>query len=324
MVRNRFCTIERAFVEKQKSAGHQAKAISHNGADVVRRENNSRNGEKWKMNLVSFDLLRTLPLPNVTYIKPDHFFRHIATIQTADWVLFPEYWQVNALVFGLETRIFPSLSSYLVGHDKIEMTRAFMTVAPENVPFTMISANTPVNADAAWERMAIPFVAKIPKSSMGEGVFLIESRAEWERYLEVTPAIFAQEYLPIDRDMRIVVVGHHIVGGFWRLQSERGFYNNISLGGKVDLAPIPDQAVQLVERLAKRLKINHAGFDIALVDQHPYVLEFNRLFGNHSLNMNPGKVADAIMEYLMKESGQNDPIKPLTPMTPKPILPKAA
>jgi len=69
--------------------------------------------------------------------------------------------------------------------------------------------------------MPLPFVAKIPKSSMGEGVFLIENQTDWNRYLQLTQAIYAQEYLSIDRDLRIVWVGDQIVGGYWRLQAEQ-------------------------------------------------------------------------------------------------------
>ena len=122
------------------------------------------------MNLISFDPLRTLSLPGVSTIKPGHFFKAVDRIKSADWILFPEYWQVNALVFGLKRRIFPSLASYLLGHDKVEMTRGFLSVAPFHVPETLILSMSPENADAAWDQMTLPFVAKIPRSSMGSGV----------------------------------------------------------------------------------------------------------------------------------------------------------
>ncbi len=273
------------------------------------------------INLVSFDPLRTMNLPGVSVIKPEHFFKKIDRLRAADWILFPEYWQVNALVFGLKRRIFPSLASYLLGHDKVEMTRGFLSVAPAHVPETLILSVSPDNADAVWDQMTTPFVAKIPKSSMGSGVFLIHTREDWNRYLEQTPVIYAQEYLPIDRDLRIVTVGYRIMGGFWRLQSDRGFYNNLSQGGQIDFSPIPDAAIELVTRLARELGIDHGGFDIAMVGGYPYVLEFNRLFGSNSLKLNRLQIGRAIMEMLMAET---DARGPDTPVTPTPVLPKAA
>jgi ribosomal protein S6--L-glutamate ligase len=273
------------------------------------------------LNLISFDPLRTMNLPGVTVVKPEHFFKQIDRIRTADWILFPDYWQVNALVFGLKRRIFPSLASYLLGHDKVEMTRGFQTVAPTHLPETLILSVSPENADAVWDRMTILFVAKFPKSSMGSGVFLIHTRKDWKRYLEHTPVIYAQEYLPIDRDLRIVSVGYRIIGGFWRLQSDRSFHNNLSRGGQIDFSPIPDAALELVTRLARALEINHGGFDIAMVGGHPYVLEFNRLFGSNSLNLNRERISRAIMETLVMDA---DIRGPDTPCNPTPMLPKAA
>ena len=60
------------------------------------------------MHLVSFDIFRTLGFPDTTVLKPDQFLRHKELLREADWVLFPEYWQLNALVHGLKCRVFPS------------------------------------------------------------------------------------------------------------------------------------------------------------------------------------------------------------------------
>ncbi|NVK43633.1 MAG: hypothetical protein HWE39_20505 [Oceanospirillaceae bacterium] len=273
------------------------------------------------MKLVSFDAFRTLRLPETNYIKPELFFTHLTDVREADWVLFPEYWQINSLVFGLKRRIFPSMASYLIGHNKIEMTRAFMAVAPEHVPWTLMAANDPTSAEELWQQMALPFVAKIPKSSMGEGVFLIENRDDWQRYLALTPSLYVQEWLPIDRDLRIVWIGDRVLGGFWRRQSEQGFHNNLSRGGQIDRSPLPPAAVELVRRLATALEIDHAGFDIAMVDGYPFVLEFNRLFGNRGLGSLNAEIPYAILDYLQRQSDCNDPDD--DPLKPTPVWPLA-
>ncbi|CUB03421.1 ATP-grasp domain-containing protein [Marinomonas fungiae] len=250
------------------------------------------------MKIVSFDALRTLHLPNVHYIKPENMFGHLDVIREADWVLFPEYWQLNALVHGLKKRIFPSLASYMIGHDKVEMTRTFMTIIPMNHPYTEICANTPYEAERIWDTMPTPFVAKIPRSSMGNGVFLIDNPVQWRDYTEKSPIIYAQEYLPIDRDLRIVWVGNEVVGGYWRLQAEQGFYNNVSQGGKVEVALIPKEALDLVEYVATSLGIDHGGFDVAMVGSIPYLIEFNRIFGNQGVRDLQQSADIGIMKYL--------------------------
>jgi len=253
------------------------------------------------MRLVSFDAFRSLGIAGVQYIKPDHFLKHADLIQQADWILFPQYWQVNALYYGLNARIFPSISSYHIGHNKIEQARVFQLLAPVNTPLTMILANTPENSERIWVSMSLPFVAKIPKSSEGRGVFLIEDRSAWRQYLAQTDVLFVQEFLPIDRDMRIVVIGRKIVGGYWRLQSADGFHNNLAQGGSLDFEALPSPALHLVQRIATSLNINHGGFDVAMVGDHPYLLEFNRLFGNRGLVEQQINPTEIIQQFLAKE-----------------------
>ena len=261
------------------------------------------------MNLVSFDVFRTLGFPNTTVLKPNQMFASKELLRDADWVLFPEYWQLNALVYGLNCRVFPSEASYRIGHDKVEMTRAFEMVAPEAVPLTLIESNSPEAQQRLWEQMSLPFVAKLPRASMGNGVWLIETRKDWQAYCQQSPVLYVQEYLPITRDARIVVVGERVVAAYWRLQADQGFYNNLSKGGQIDDSPVPTIMTDLALRLAKSLGVNHAGFDIALVDGHPYVLEFNRLFGNQGLAQG-SILRDSILDYLNSQTEPEDPDGP--------------
>lgn len=253
------------------------------------------------MNIISFDALRTLHLPNVRYIKPESMYEHLEEIKQADWLLFPQYWQLTALIHGLKKRIFPSLASYMIGHDKIEMTRTFRTIVPNQHPYTIITANTPYEAENIWDTMSSPFVAKIPKSSMGNGVFLIETIGQWREYLAKTDVLYVQEYLPIDRDIRIIWVGNKIVSGYWRLQSDNGFHNNVSQGGQVEVALIPKEAQELVTYIAQSLDINHAGFDIAMLGAVPYVIEINRIFGNQGITSIQSDVNTELLNYLNEQ-----------------------
>lgn len=225
-------------------------------------------------------------------------YSQLVRIQQADGILFAEYWQLNTLVHALKKRIFPSLSTYMIGHDKVEMSRCFLALEPAHVPHTEILANTPTNADWAWEQMLLPFVAKFPRASMGHGVFLIETQRQWRDYLDRTPVIYVQEYLPIDRDLRIVWVGKKVLGGYWRLQAEKGFYNNVAQGGAIVEGLIPPAALALVARLALALNIDHGGFDIAMVGDHPYIFEFNRIFGNQGLAGKQGVIDQEILAYV--------------------------
>lgn len=81
------------------------------------------------MKLLSFDALRTLSFPAHDHLKPDQYWRHKALIQAADFVLFPEYWQLNALIYGLGARVFPSEASYRIG--ACRQSRVFTIISPK-------------------------------------------------------------------------------------------------------------------------------------------------------------------------------------------------
>ncbi len=262
------------------------------------------------MRLVTFNALRCLDIPGAHYLKPDHYFREIDTVRGAEWVLYPEFWQVNSIVYGLGRRIFPSLATYHLGHNKIEQTRAFMAVAPENVPLTEILPSTPSSIEQLLAWFDFPFVAKVVRSSMGSGVFLIQSGEDLQHYAAQNDILYVQEYLPIQRDLRVVWVGNKVVSAYWREQGD-GFHFNVAKGGVITFDLVPPAALELVADVATALGIDHAGFDVAVVAGHCYLLEFNVLFGLDGLNRQGIRVGEHVSRYL--NFGDNHPIKPIRP-----------
>lgn len=267
------------------------------------------------MRLVSFDPLRTMDIPNVHGIKPTDWFREKETIQAADWVLFPEYWQVNPLVYAWKKRIFPSANTYHMGHDKIEMMRAFEAICPQHIPYTLILPATELSTERILDELSFPFVAKEIRSANGQGVFLIEDRRDWEAYAHRVDVFFAQEYLPIHRDLRVVFVAGQCVFAYWREGGDGYFHNNVSRGGRINHTDIPQAALTLVQEVASELGIDHAGFDVADLDGHFYFLEFNLRFGTHALNEKRIRLGPMILQYLQAHTPA--PVHPTHPFLPK-------
>ena len=255
------------------------------------------------MSLVSFDPFRTLGLPGVRYIKPEAMHQHLGELKQASWLLFPEYWQIHTLHYVLKRPIFPSLSTYHLGHDKVEMTRAFQAACPGHMPRTDICASTDSNIERILDTFEFPFVAKKVRASMGLGVYLIDRAEDFRRYARDNDTLYVQEYLPIRRDLRLVLAGTRVVHGYWREGDD--FLNNVSRGARIrDDLVIPTAAVEFVETLAAYLDINYAGFDVAMVGDTPMLFEFNRLFGNQQRPALFHEVGIALRDYLL---GQPDP-----------------
>jgi ribosomal protein S6--L-glutamate ligase len=254
------------------------------------------------MRLISFNPYRTLDMDNVHYLKPELFLDHLPAIAEADWLLFPEYWQINALLYGLKKRIFPSPASYHLGHDKVEMTRVLWTVCPQHVPDTVIRGSGDRAIEEILDVMPLPFVAKEIRNSMGRGVHLIETRSDFQQYAQRNDVLYVQELLPIRRDLRVVWVGGDIATAYWRQAPDGGFQNNVAQGGEIRFNDVPQQALELTAKTARHLGVDHAGFDLAEVDGYFYFLEFNTLFGNQALTAQKIKLGPRIMEYLLSLS----------------------
>ena len=267
------------------------------------------------MKLITFDAFRTLGIPGVRYIKPERMLDHLDEVRAADILLFPEYWQITTLVYGLGKRIFPSLPSYAIGHDKVEQTRVFQAICPDNVPPTEIRGASRQAIDDIEARFGYPLIVKEVKSSMGVGVKLIQSRGELEAHAAEHPVLYAQPRLEIDRDLRIVVVGGEVITAYWRVTPLGGYRSNVSQGGETAYDNIPAPAIALALHLADALSVDHAGFDIAMVDGHPLVFEFNRLFGNQGIPDSSRRIGAAILRHLALDSSDNDPTPPL--LTPR-------
>jgi ribosomal protein S6--L-glutamate ligase len=263
------------------------------------------------MRLVSFDPFRTLGIPGVRHVKPADWFAAKDVVREADWVLFPEYWQVGVLAHVWRKAIFPSASTYHLGHDKVGMTRAFQAVAPEHTPKTLILPNEPWAHEAVLDELSFPFVVKERKSSMGAGVRLIASPAEWRSWTSGREELYVQEHIPITRDLRVVYIGDQVVTGYWREAPEGGFLNNVSQGGSVSFDDVPTGALDFVARTAAALGVDCAGFDVAWLDGFPYLLEFNVRFGNRALVDRGIQIAPRIHDWLVRSSRPSvDPERP--------------
>ncbi|MGD8378657.1 MAG: hypothetical protein PVI56_03540 [Gammaproteobacteria bacterium] len=251
------------------------------------------------MDLLSFNAYRSLGIPGARYIRPDNMFARRDELLAADWILFPETWQVNALVYSLRRRIFPALAGYHLGRDKVEMARAFQAFCAAHVPETLILPATGSGVEEVIDTLGFPVVVKEPRSARGEGVALLRSAAELRAWAATHEVLLAQEYLPIDKDLRVVWIGDRVVTAYWRSGGD-GFRHNLARGGRIQMSDIPARAIALVENVAPALGLDHAGFDIAMIGGHPYLLEFNLLFGNEALNHLGIRLGPIIHDYLVK------------------------
>lgn len=125
-----------------------------------------------------------------------------------------------------------------------------------------------------------PFVAKTPiGSSQGEGVFLVRRPEELSRYLRTHNPAYIQEYLPIERDLRVVIICGRLVHAYWRIHTQGDFRNNVSQGGTISFEDIPAATLNFALRAASRCGFDEVGLDICRHAGKYWVLEANMVFG---------------------------------------------
>ncbi len=147
-----------------------------------------------------------------------------------------------------------------------------------------------------------PFVAKIPLgSSQGKGVYLIEDEEDLEIYLQENQPAYVQEYLRIDRDLRIVVIGGEIIHAYWRIGREGNFRHNVSQGAEISFENIPEEALEFALYVSDKCGFQEVGLDICRVDQQFYVLEANMVFGLVGFRLANKDIHASLSELAMKD-----------------------
>ncbi|MFO7989404.1 MAG: RimK family alpha-L-glutamate ligase [Desulfotignum sp.] len=173
---------------------------------------------------------------------------------------------------------FPSFHTYTFAMDKIRQTAMFqMTGIPH--PRTRIFYG-PRQKQDILSVFSFPFVAKIPRgSARGNGVFLIRNPADLSAYLARKDPAYIQEYLPLDRDIRVIVIGKNVALAYWRMAPAGRFKTNISQGGRICFDPVPAKALELALSTAKKCGWDDVGIDIVESRGRLLVLEGNMKYG---------------------------------------------
>lgn len=173
---------------------------------------------------------------------------------------------------------FPSFHSYKFALNKIRQTAIFKMLDLPH-PKTKIFYGKKQKSSIT-EYFKYPFIAKkAVGSAKGCHVFLIENQKDLETYLNDYSPAYIQEYLPIDRDMRIIVIGNKIRLGYWRIACDQTFKTNLSQGGKINFDPLPEQALDLALEAARKCGLDDVGIDIIEHEKKFYILECNIKYG---------------------------------------------
>lgn len=107
-------------------------------------------------------------------------------------------------------------------------------------------------------------------------------------YPFLSPPLLAQQYVKLDRDLKTVVGNHKVVEAHWRIQANRAQWKvNIDAGGIGEWSRIPQEAINLSEKLARDLKTSWINVDIIPNHGEYLITEFSPVWHHYAYKEKP-------------------------------------
>ncbi|MBQ3235423.1 MAG: RimK family alpha-L-glutamate ligase [Clostridia bacterium] len=193
---------------------------------------------------------------------------------------------LGLMIEKLGIPIFNSPSSIEICDDKM-LTYLALLGSNVKVPKTIsaplcFTKGATVSADSVDEiidALSLPLIAKKSFSSLGKGVFLINTKQELIDFINQNPfepKIYQQFILSsYGRDVRIICIGKKFYSAMERY-SETDFRSNSALGGNARKIIPPKQFIEVAEKVANVLNLDYMGIDLLYGDGgEPVVCEVN-------------------------------------------------
>ncbi|MCE2596333.1 hypothetical protein K6Y31_16145 [Motilimonas cestriensis] len=121
--------------------------------------------------------------------------------------------------------------------------------------------------------------------------------------------VYVQDFVPMEADIRVMLIGHKPVCAFWRRPPEGEWLTNTSQGGSMDYQNVPKSVLNLAVKASKAAKAEYWACDIALGKNGKiYILECATAFAAFPY------IRDWIGQYLMWKYSKGLFSKPHFPM----------
>jgi len=209
---------------------------------------------------------------------------------------------------------FPSLETCLYADEKIKQTTLFCMLG---IPHPRTRIYYHLHHRDILRDFSFPFIAKLPRaSSRGRGVYKIENSEQLNAYLLLTSIAYIQEFLPHERDLRVILINYEPILSYWRQRDPSNFRANLHQGGTPQFLEIPHDALSLARQTTLRCKFNDVGLDLIQCRGKWYVIEANMEYGREGLRMKGMNLKQILRDKLLSgelmpaPSGQHDVAAP--------------
>lgn len=226
----------------------------------------------------------------------------------------PEAIDVLRYLFGQGIPCVNTSKGLLRSRDKL---RSFQILAHHGLPLpqtALLSSQTPI-ASLLNNFPGPPWIIKLPLSTQGQGVMLLESQRSLLSAVGTLQSLgqrlLLQEFIQeaAGADLRVLVVGGKALAAMRRRSKGDDFRSNLHQGGSAQSVALTPDLCDIAERAASSLGLEVAGVDLLESNRGPLIIEVNGSPGLEGLSAATGRdLADEIVTYL--EQRKNAPLPP--------------
>ena len=211
-----------------------------------------------------------------------------------------------------EVRFIPSLDTQFSNKSKENVTR-FAWKYDLPIPKTYIYYDHK-KADEALKKAKYPKIIKKSYGPSNYGGYFVHKVDSYEEAKELLAEkryhpVYVQDFVPMEADIRVMLIGHKPVCAFWRRAPEGEWLTNTSQGGSMDYMDVPKSVLDLAVKVSKAAKAEYWACDVAYgKDGKVRILECATAFAAFPY------IRDWIGEYLMWLLSEGRFRKPHIPM----------
>lgn len=193
-------------------------------------------------------------------------------------------------------RFVPSLQTQFANKSKENVT-LFCHKHGLSVPKTKIFYNKKEGMEYL-QKCSYPKIIKRsygPSNYGGYFVHKVNSKKEATDLMEKKKyhPLYIQDCIPLNADIRVMLIGHKPVCAFWRVAGDGEWITNTSQGGHMSYSGVPMGALELAVASSKAAKAEYWACDIAQSEGRFYILECATAFAAFPY------IRDWIGQYLM-------------------------
>ena len=211
-----------------------------------------------------------------------------------------------------KVRFYPSMDTQFSNKSKENVTR-FAWKYDIPIPKTYIYYDLD-KADKFIEKTTYPKIIKKsygPSNYGGYFVHKVDDVQEAKNLLaqkKYQPAYF-QDFVPMEADVRVMLIGHKPVCAFWRRAPEGEWLTNTSQGGSMDYQDVPKELLDLAVYVSKCANAEYWACDVAVGEDGKYrILECATAFAAFPY------IRDWIGQYFMYKFSNGKYKKPNIPL----------